>query len=70
MLPTQLKKIKTHLLSISTLNKAQKQLLNELNFIDANNTIGKEFEKYSYEATLLESFSMAVGSCPTCGKTY
>lgn len=70
MLPTQLQKIKNHLLSKPTLTKVQKQLLNELNFIDGNQKISDEFKGYSYEATLLESFSMAVGSCPNCGKAY
>lgn len=74
MLTKQLKALKNYLDSLQaqkkTLTKEQKQLLHEINFIDNSPIIEIEFEDYRYEEIKLESFAVASGTCPNCGKKY
>jgi hypothetical protein len=70
MLSTQLKKIKDHLLGLQTLDRRQKQLLHELNFLDSSDLVEMAYEDYRYEELKLESFAVATGICPNCGKKY
>jgi hypothetical protein len=70
MLPKQLKSLYEDLQEINQPNAMQSRLLSELEFIDENEIIAKEFMSYTYLGTLKESFSVAVGRCPVCGKKY
>lgn len=71
MLLKQLKIIKEHLQNIKEkdLDENQKELLNELNFIDEKLS-QNDYSKYRYQKLLLESFSVAPKNCPTCGKKF
>lgn len=64
MLPKQLKSIKDHLTSLPKLDDKQKQLLNELIFVEKNLT----FDEYLYQEKIFESFAVASTTCPNCGK--
>ncbi|WP_298147541.1 hypothetical protein [Flavobacterium sp.] len=64
MLPKQLKSIKEHLSNLPKLDDKQKQLLNELNFVEKNYT----FEGYIFQEKIFESFAVASSTCPNCGK--
>jgi hypothetical protein len=72
MLTKQLKALQNHLVQLQSqkkvLTKEQKQLLHEINFIDDNPII--EILDYRYEETKTESFAVASGTCPNCGKKY
>lgn len=74
MLTKQLKALKNHLDSLQAqkkaLTKEQKQLLHEINFIDNSPVMEIGFEDYRYEEIKLESFAVASGTCPNCGKKY
>lgn len=65
MLPKQLHIIQKYLQSLTSPHENQKELLNELNFIDVNEEINLEF---TINKKLFESFSVAPSNCPTCGK--
>jgi Tfp pilus assembly protein PilN len=64
MLPKQLKEIKDHLINLQKLDDKQKQLLQELTFVEKNLT----FDEYRYQEKIFESFAVASGTCPSCGK--
>ena len=74
MLTKQLKALQKHLVQLQiqriALTKEQKQLLHEITFIDNNPIIEIEFDDYRYEEIKLESFAVASGTCPNCGKKY
>lgn len=69
MLPKQLKAIKESLESLKNLDDKQKELLNELNFINKNTELEKDIkENYTFLKKIMESFSVASDTCPACGK--
>ncbi|MDR6463343.1 hypothetical protein [Chryseobacterium sediminis] len=69
MLPKQLKTIKSSLEKINNPDEKQKELLNELNFINKSTYFEKDLEKnYVVHKLLLESFTVASDTCPACGK--
>jgi hypothetical protein len=69
MLPKQLHIIQEYLESLTSPDENQKELLNELNFIDVNEEINLEFTiNYTVRKKLFESFSVAPSNCPACGK--
>ncbi|XZF14852.1 hypothetical protein ACTHGU_01840 [Chitinophagaceae bacterium MMS25-I14] len=74
MLTKQLKALQVHLKELQVQNvkltKDQRQLLHELNFIDNSSIVKIEFDNYSYHDTHMESFAVAPGFCPSCGKKY
>lgn len=74
MLPKQLKAIKKHLddlkIQKTSLTKEQKRLLHELDFLNNSELVELALSEYRYEELKLESFAVASGLCPNCGKKY
>ena len=74
MLTTQLKSIQKYLLSLESnnksLNRDQKKLLHELNFLDKSSIVEIALSDYSYSEMKTESFAVASSACPKCGKKY
>lgn len=68
MLPDKLNDLKSYLEGKRFLKKSEKELLDELSFIDENFLIQEELKEKYTETFLFESFAMAPSNCPTCGK--
>lgn len=68
MLPDKLNDLKSYLEGKGILKKSEKELLDELSFIDENFLIQEELKEKYTEIKLFESFAMAPSHCPTCGK--
>lgn len=67
MLIKQLWKIKDHLAGKESLNKVQKELLLELEWLSDNDIIQKQFTQ---KGRIFKSFAPADSLCPNCGKVY
>jgi hypothetical protein len=74
MLPTQLDAIRIRLEETqqagTALNGEQKELSAELSYLDENNNISQELKKWNSIRPLPESYTVATGTCPVCGKKY
>ncbi len=68
MLPKKLNEIKVYLESKNGLDEDEKEFLNELKFINENISIQTELKNKYKDNKLFESFALAPGLCPTCGK--
>ncbi|CAD0221304.1 hypothetical protein [Chryseobacterium sp. JV274] len=69
MLPEQLNTIKVNLEKLNNLDENQRELLNELNFINKSIALKKDLEQnYIVEKMIFESFAVASNTCPACGK--
>jgi len=68
MLPDKLNDLKSFLEGKRLLTKNEKELLDELKFIDENYLIKEELKENYGEDYLLESLAMTPSHCPTCGK--
>lgn len=68
MLPNKLNDLKSYLEGKRILKIEEKELLDELKFIDENFSIQSELEENYGERNLFESFAIAPSHCPTCGK--